>query len=142
MRISKKAADPDLSRRERQIMDVLFARGRATGQEIQQGLPDQPNYSSVRTILRVLERKGYVRHVEEGLRYVYEPTVAREIASRSALQRIIRTFFDGSAKEAAAALLDPSAFHLSEEELSELGRIVDRAQKNRAQDNKVKTGRR
>jgi len=142
MRISKKVADPDLSRRERQIMDVLFARGRATGQEIQQGLPDQPNYSSVRTILRVLERKGYVRHVEEGLRYVYEPTVAREIASRSALQRIIRTFFDGSAKEAAAALLDPSAFHLSEEELSELGRIVDRAQKNRAQDNKVKTGRR
>src|SRR5580704_9490270 len=138
MRTSKKAADPDLSRRERQIMDVLFARGRATGQEIQQGLPDQPNYSSVRTILRVLERKGYVRHVEEGLRYVYEPTVAREIASRSALQRIIRTFFDGSAKEAAAALLDPSAFHLSEEELSELGRIVDWAQKNRAQDNKVK----
>src|SRR5665213_3722772 len=87
MRIAKKTAgktDPDLSRRERQIMDVLFARGRATGQEIQEGLPDQPNYSSVRTILRVLERKGYVRHVEEGLRYVYQPTVARETASRSA----------------------------------------------------------
>ena len=134
MRTSKSTskADPDLSRRERQIMDVLFSRGRATGQEIQEGLPDKPNYSSVRTILRVLERKGYVRHAEEGLRYVYEPTVAREIASRSALQRIIRTFFDGSAKEAAAALLDPSAFHLSEEELSELGRIVDRAQKSRA----------
>ena len=134
MRISKKIpskADPDLSRRERQIMDVLFARGRASGQEIQKSLPDQPNYSSVRTILRVLERKGYVRHVEEGLRYVYEPTVLREAASRSALQRIIRTFFDGSAKEAAAALLDPSAFHLSEEELSELGRMVDRAKKER-----------
>jgi predicted transcriptional regulator len=114
------------------MMDILFARGRATGQEIQEGLPDNPNYSSVRTILRVLERKGFVRHVEEGLRYVYEPTVAREAASRSALQRIIRTFFDGSAKEAAAALLDPSAFHLSEEELTELGRIVDRAQKNKA----------
>lgn len=141
MRISKKVTtktktatktDPDLSRRERQIMDVLFARGRATGQEIQEGLPDQPNYSSVRTILRVLERKGFVRHVEEGLRYVYEPTVAREAASRSALQRIIRTFFDGSAKEAAAALLDPSAFHLSEEELAELGRMVDRAQNSKA----------
>jgi len=129
MRISKPKADPDLSRRERQIMDVLFARGRATGQEIQEGLPDQPNYSSVRTILRVLERKGYVRHVEEGLRYVYEPTVAREAASRSALQRIIRTFFDGSAKEAVAALLDPSAFQLSEKELSELARIIERAKR-------------
>lgn len=132
MRTSKKTKpDPDLSRRERQIMDILFARGRATGQEIQAGLPDQPNYSSVRTILRVLERKGYVRHAAEGLRYVYEPTVARETASRSALHRIIRTFFDGSAKEAVAALLDPSTFHLSEEELSELARMVDRAKKEK-----------
>jgi BlaI family transcriptional regulator, penicillinase repressor len=129
MRISKKSADPDLSRRERQIMDILFARGRATGQEIQESLLDKPNYSSVRTILRVLERKGYVRHVEEGLRYVYEPTVAREAASRSALQRIIRTFFDGSAKEAVAALLDPAAFHLTAKELSELAKIIDRAKK-------------
>jgi BlaI family penicillinase repressor len=134
MRISTKTAskaDSDLSRRERQIMDVLFTRGRATGQEIQEGLPDKPNYSSVRTILRVLERKGYVRHVEERLRYVYEPTVARKTARRSALQRMIRTFFDGSAKEAAAALLDPAAFHLTEEELKELGRLVDRAKKER-----------
>src|SRR5580704_10909889 len=134
MRILKKSTpktDPDLSRRERQIMDVLFARGRATGPEIQEGLPDQPNYSSVRTILRVLERKGYVRHVEEGLRYVYEPTVPREAASRSALQRIIRTFFDGSAKEAVAALLDPAAFHLSDEELKELARIIEQAKKEK-----------
>src|ERR1700684_3155001 len=134
MRTSRKTTiktDSDLSRRERQIMDVLFARGRATGQEIQEGLPDNPNYSPVRTIRRVLECKGYIRHAEEGLRYVSEPTVPREAASRSALQRIIRTFFDGSAKEAAAALLDPSAFHLSEEELNELGRIVDRAKKER-----------
>jgi predicted transcriptional regulator len=131
MRISKKTADADLSRRERQIMDILFARGRATGQEIQEGLADKPNYSSVRTILRVLERKGFVRHFEEGLRYVYEPTVAREAASRSALQRIIRTFFDGSAKEAVAALLDPGAFHLNEGELQELGRMIERAKKER-----------
>jgi predicted transcriptional regulator len=134
MRIPRKTAartDPDLSRRERQIMDVLFARGRATGQEIQEGLPDNPNYSSVRTILRVLERKGFVRHVEEGLKYVYQPTVPREAASRSALQRIIRTFFDGSAKEAVAALLDPAAFHLSEKELRELALIIDRAKKER-----------
>ncbi len=135
MRILKKSRskiEAELSRRERQIMDVLFARGRATGQEIQEGLADKPNYSSVRTILRVLERKGYVRHVEEGLRYVYEPTIAREAASRSALQRIIRTFFDGSAKEAVAALLDPAAFHLTEEELGELARMVDRAQNSKA----------
>jgi BlaI family penicillinase repressor len=132
MRISKKTADADLSRRERQIMDILFARGRATGQEIQEGLADKPNYSSVRTILRVLERKGFVRHFEEGLRYVYEPTVARAAASRSALQRIIRTFFDGSAKEAVAALLDPSAFHLSAEELKELARMIDLSKGDRA----------
>lgn len=131
MRTSKKSADSELSRRERQIMDVLFARGRATGQEIQEGLADKPNYSSVRTILRVLERKGYVRHVEEGLRYVYEPTVAREAASRSALQRIIRTFFDGSATEAVAALLDPAAFDLSKEELDDLRRLIDRGKKER-----------
>jgi BlaI family transcriptional regulator, penicillinase repressor len=131
MRKTKAAstADLQLSRRERQIMDILFARGRATGQEIQEGLPDQPSYSAVRTILRVLERKGYVRHAEEGLRYVYEPKVAREAASRSALQRIIHTFFDGSAKEAAAALLDPSVFHMSEEELNELARTIARAKK-------------
>jgi predicted transcriptional regulator len=132
MRTSKTKADSDLSRRERQMMDILFALGRATGQEIQEGLPDKPNYSSVRTILRVLERKGYVRHVEEGLRYVYEPTVPKETARRSALQRIIRTFFDGSAKEAVAALLDPSAFHLSDEELKELARLVDLAKGDRA----------
>jgi predicted transcriptional regulator len=132
MRTTKKITDPDLSRRERQIMDILFARGRATGQEIQEGLRDKPSYSSVRTILRVLERKGYVRHAEEGLRYVYEPTIARESASRSALQRIIRTFFDGSAKEAVAALLDPAVFHLSEEELGELARVIDQAKIDRA----------
>jgi BlaI family penicillinase repressor len=130
MRTSNKT-DSDLSRRERQIMDILFARGRATGQDIQAGLLDKPSYSSVRTILRVLERKGHVRHLEEGLRYVYEPTVPREAASRSALQRIIRTFFDGSAKEAVAALLDPAAFQLSDNELSELARMVDRAKKER-----------
>jgi len=132
MRITRKPkADADLSRRERQIMDVLFARGRATGPEIQEGLPDKPNYSSVRTILRVLERKGFVRHVEEGLRYVYEPTVARRAASRSALQRIIRTFFDGSAKEAVAALLDPAAVHLSDDELKDLSRMIEQAKKEK-----------
>ncbi|HTR38047.1 MAG TPA: BlaI/MecI/CopY family transcriptional regulator [Bryobacteraceae bacterium] len=124
-------ADPNLSRRERQIMDVLFARGRATGPQIQEGLPDQPHYSSVRTILRVLERKGYVRHAIEGMRYVYEPTVQRQAASRSALERIIRTFFDGSAKRAVAALLDPAVFHLSKKELDELAQMIEQAQKEK-----------
>lgn len=123
------SADPELSRRERQIMDVLFARGRATGPEIQEGLADKPNYSTVRTILRVLERKGYVRHAAEGLRYVYEPTVARNAASRSALQRIIRTFFEGSAKQAVAALLDPGVFRLSKKELDELAQMIELAKK-------------
>ena len=124
-------ADPDLSRRERQIMDVLFARGRATGPEIQEGLPDKPHYSSVRTILRVLERKGYVRHAEEGLRYVYEPTVQRQAASRSALERILRTFFEGSAKEAVAALLDPAVFRLSKKELDELAQMIEQAKREK-----------
>src|SRR3954454_18490353 len=102
-----------LSRRERQIMDILFALGRATGPEIQERLPDQPSYSAVRTILRVLERKGHIRHIEEGLRYVYLPAVERETAKQSAIQRLISTFFDGSAKAAAAAFIDPAVSRLS-----------------------------
>src|SRR5262249_19603168 len=111
--------DLNLSRRERQIMDILFTCGRASGQEIQQRLPDPVSYSGVRTILRVLERKGHVRHVEEGLRYVYVPVVSRETAKRSAMERLVATFFEGSAKAAAAAFLDPSA-KLSKEDLREL----------------------
>ncbi len=112
-------------------MDALFARGRATGPQIQEGLPDQPHYSSVRTILRVLERKGYVRHAIEGMRYVYEPTVQRQAASRSALERIIRTFFDGSAKQAVAALLDPAVFRLNKKELDELAQMIEQAKKEK-----------
>ena len=118
-----------LSRRERQILDILYQRGRATGMEIRDGLPDQPSYSAVRTILRVLEQKGHVRHQEEGMRYVYTPTVPREQAKQSALQRVLRTFFDGSAKEAVAAFLDPAAFSLSKDELAELARMIESARK-------------
>jgi BlaI family transcriptional regulator, penicillinase repressor len=121
-----------LTRRERQIMDVLFTAGRATGQEIQQKLADSPNYSTVRTILRVLERKGFVRHKEKGLRYVYEPVVAREVARRSALQRVLQTFFDGSAQKAAAALLDPKAFRLTRSELDELTALIEKAKEKSA----------
>jgi BlaI family transcriptional regulator, penicillinase repressor len=121
-----------LTRRERQIMDVLFTAGRATGQEIQQRIADSPSYSTVRTILRVLERKGFVRHKEEGLRYVYQPVVAREVARKSALQRVLQTFFDGSAQKAAAALLDPKAFRLTRSELDELTALIEKAKEKSA----------
>lgn len=127
----RKSANPEpaMSRRERQIMDILYARGRASANEIQEGLPDNPSNSTVRTILRVLERKGMVRHVEEGLRYLFLPTVPRSMASKSALQRVMRTFFDGSAKEAVAAFLDPGAFSLSKQDLDELSQMLEKARK-------------
>lgn len=112
-------------------MDVLFALGRATGQEIQARLPGEPNYSSVRTILRVLERKGHVQHVEEGLKYVYLPVVEREAAKKSAISRLVSTFFDGSVRAAAAALLDPKEAALSDEDLAELETMIRKARKER-----------
>jgi BlaI family penicillinase repressor len=120
-----------LSRRERQIMDILFTLGRASGPEIQERLPDQPSYSGVRTILRVLERKGHIRHVEEGMRYVYLPVVAREKAKQSAIARLVATFFDGSAKAAAAAFLDPGTSNLSKEDLKDLERAIRKARKEK-----------
>jgi predicted transcriptional regulator len=128
---SAKRADITLSRRERQIMDILFTLGRASGTEIQTRLPDQPSYSGVRTILRVLERKGHIRHVEEGLRYVYLPVVARETAKRSAMERLVATFFDGSVKAAAAAFLDPSSAKLSNEDLAELEGMIRKARREK-----------
>jgi predicted transcriptional regulator len=125
--MTKPPSDTTLARRERQILDVLFAAGRATGPEIQAQLPDAPSYSTVRTILRVLERKGYVRHTEEGLRYVYEPAIPRETARRSALRRLLHTFFDGSAQQAVAALLDPKVARISREELDQLAALIDKA---------------
>ncbi len=113
-------------------MDVLFAAGTASGQEIQRQLPDPPSYSTVRTILRVLERKGYVRHREQGLRYVYEPAIEREAARKSAVQRLMRTFFDGSAQQAVAALLDPKVSRISREELDQIAELVERARKEQS----------
>jgi predicted transcriptional regulator len=131
-------SEPALSRRERQIMDILYARGKATANEVQEALgalekDSAPANSTVRTILRVLERKGLVRHMEEGLRYLFLPTVPRSAARRSALQRVLHTFFDGSAKEAVAAFLDPGAFSLSQRELDELSRMVERAKLEKAE---------
>src|SRR5215469_13230542 len=103
----------NLSRRERQMMDILYQRGRASAAEIHQALPDPPSYSAVRAKLRVLEEKGHVRHEEESLHYVYLPTMPRETARRSALRHLVSTFFGGSAEDAIAALLDLSAADLS-----------------------------
>src|SRR5688572_10096132 len=94
----------DLSRRERQIMDLLFRQGRATAAEVQRGLPDPPSYSAVRAMLRILEEKGHIRHEQDGPRYVYAPRHDREKASHSALRHVVQTFFDGSAEQAVAAL--------------------------------------
>ena len=120
---------PQLSRRERQIMDAIYRLGRATAQEVRDNIPEPPSYSAVRALLRVLEEKGHVKHRQDGPRYVYLPTVPREKASASALQQVVRTFFDGSAESAVAALLDLSAEELSDEELDRLRDLIDRARK-------------
>src|SRR5689334_23323259 len=106
-----------LSRRERQIMDILYRSGRATAGEIHQAMPDAPTYSAVRAKLRVLEEKGHVRHQAEDLRYVYLPTLARDTARRSALRHMVATFFEDSVEQAVAALIDLSAPRLSPKEL-------------------------
>ena len=116
-----------LSRRERQIMDVLFQRGEATVAEVQESLADPPSYSSVRTLLRVLEDKGFVAHTQEGPRYVYSPTIGKERARRSALRRLRETFFNGSSEQVMAALLDDADDSVSEAELDRLARLIDRA---------------
>jgi BlaI family transcriptional regulator, penicillinase repressor len=125
----RKDTHRNLSRRERQIMDILYQRGRASASEIHQGLPDAPTYSAVRAKLRVLEEKGHVRHEEEALHYVYLPTLPRETARRSALRHMVSTFFEGSAEEAIAALLDLSAADLSPKDLDRIQGIIDQAKK-------------
>jgi len=118
---------PELSRRERQIMDLLYRQGRATAAEVQANLPDPPGYSAVRAMLRVLEEKGHARHEQDGPRYVYAPRVARDRAKRSALRHVVRTFFDGSREQLVAALLDDRSTRLSDDELDRLARLIDRA---------------
>jgi BlaI family penicillinase repressor len=125
-------AHRDLSRRERQILDILYQHGRATAAEVQTALPKPPSYSAVRALLRILEDKGHVRHEQDGPRYVYLPTVARDNAKRSALRHILQTFFDGSAEQAISALLDESSSKLSRAELDRLARLIDGARKSGA----------
>ena len=118
-----------LSRRERQIMDAIYARGRATAAEVLEGMPNPPGYSAVRAMLRLLEDKGYLTHEQDGPRYVYSPTLSRERARQSALKQMLQTFFDDSAEEAVAALLSISRSKLSNEELDRLARLIDDARK-------------
>jgi len=120
---------PALSRRERQIMDILYRRGRATANDVMADLPGDPSYSMVRTQLRVLESKGHVRHEEEGLRYIYLPAVARHAARRSALRHLVDTFFEGSTEKVVAALLGGDASRLSDDELDRIAGIVAKARK-------------
>ena len=122
---------PVLSRRERQIMDVLFERRSATAAEIRERIADPPSYSAVRALLRTLEEKGHIDHVQDGPRYVYRPVVARETARAGAVERLLRTFFDGSVTAAVAGLLDRREAPLSEAELDELERMVREARSRR-----------
>ena len=118
-----------LSRRERQIMDFLFQRGKATVGEVMDGIPDPPGYSAVRATLRTLEQKSRVMHEEDGRAYVYRPTLKRDAARKSALTHVLKTFFDNSAEQAVAALLELKGPRLSDAELDRVSRLVENAKK-------------
>jgi predicted transcriptional regulator len=118
---------PPLSRRERQIMDILYSLGRATAAEVMERLPDPPSYSAVRAMLRILEEKGHLAHAQDGPRYVYEPTVAPETARSTALNHVLGTFFEGSAARAMAALIGDGA--VSDAELARLAEMIEQARR-------------
>jgi predicted transcriptional regulator len=122
----------DLSRRERQIVDALYKLGRASAADIRAEIPDPPSYSAVRALLRILEDKGHVRHEQDGPRYVYVPTIARDSAKRSAMRHLVQTFFDGSAAQAMSALIDTSSVRLTDSELDRLEQLIDQARKQGA----------
>ena len=124
-----KHQDNHLSRRERQIMDILHAREQATVADVLAALPDPPGYSAVRALLRILEEKGHIRHRRDGARYVYVPRVSRKNASRSALKRVVSTFFQGSVTQTMAALLETSDTRLTEADLTKLQQIIQQARK-------------
>src|SRR5262245_49838985 len=122
-------APSGLSRRERQIMDILYQRGKASAADVREAMGDAPSYSAVRSMLQVLEEKGHVRHQEEGMRYVYLPTVAREKAKRSAVKHLMDTFFGGSPEQTVAALLDVSSTKLTREELERMSEMIEKAKR-------------
>ena len=119
----------DLSRRERQIMDIVYRRGQASVAEVLEELPEPPSYSAVRAMLRILEEKGHLEHEQQGPRYVYKATVPRSRAQKSALERLLKTFFEGSPEKAVAAFLDMTGEELSDEELDRLAELIEAARK-------------
>jgi len=123
--------EQDLSRRERQIMEVLYRTGKATAAEVQAAVPDGPGYSAIRALLRILEEKGHIRHEEKGGKYIYKPAVSRDRAKRSAMQRLVDTFFEGSVEKAVVAFLSPGSRKLSEEELQRLEQLVEQTRKDK-----------
>jgi predicted transcriptional regulator len=118
-----------LSRRERQIMDILYQRGKASASDVREAMEAAPGYSAVRAMLRVLEEKGHVRHQAEGLKYVYVPVVAPDKAKRSAVKHVMETFFNGSAEQIVAALLDVSSTRLTREELDRMSEMIEQARR-------------
>ena len=118
-----------LSRRERQIMEIVYELGRATAADVRERMPDPPSYSAVRAMLRILEDKGHVVHEQDGPRYVFLPTVPREEASETALRRLVRTFFAGSPEGAMAALLDLEGDRLDEKALQRLAEMIEEARR-------------
>lgn len=127
--MTRKEPPLDLSRRERQIMDVVYRRGSATAAEITADLPDPPTSTAVRTMLRILEDKGHLTHEQEGVRYVYRAVVGRQEARESVISHVIRTFFDGSAEQAMATLIDRSGSDLTDAELARLAGLIAKARK-------------
>ncbi len=118
-----------LTRREREIMDIVHRRGRATAHDVLEDLADPPSYSAVRALLRLLEERGHVKHIEDGQRYVYMAAMTRADARRTALSHVVKTFFAGSASDAVAALVESSRTKLSREELDRLSEVIERAKK-------------
>ena len=118
-----------LSRRERQIMDVIYQQGRATAAEVMENMPNPPSYSAVRAMLRLLEEKGYVHHEQDGPRYVYLPTLSRDKARQSAMKQMLQTFFDNSTEEAVAALIDMTRSKMTQDELDRLSLLIENARK-------------
>ena len=123
------SAPGGLSRRERQILEILYRRGKASASDVREAMDDAPSYSAVRTLLRVLEEKGHVKHRAEGLKYVYVPVVARDKAKRTAVKHVLDTFFAGSPEQIVAALLDVSSTDLTRAELDRMAAMIEKARK-------------
>ena len=121
--------EPKLSRREREILEILYQRGKSTAADVRAAIADPPSYSAVRALLRILEEKGHVRHQAEQLRYVYLPVVPRNKAKRSEVKRLLDTFFEGSPEQVVAALLDVSSTRLTHDELDRIAALIDQARK-------------